>query len=183
RESACFQYPGGVIAHTALHRAPRAAERRAYRRDTGRYRRRCRQYRAAEKAGGNLRAPAGGRRNRPPPWAMCVRQWGGSCADGNFGARFSRNAANPSLTSGPRKQSISCASELSNTGPAIRIQLFRDFFVARIAVWLPCASFAAMASDLGSTSARGAQNVTRPMRSASLPSTKSAVIKSEERRV
>ncbi|CFN69737.1 Uncharacterised protein [Bordetella pertussis] len=66
---------------------------------------------------------------------------------------------------------------MSKAGPAVRIQLLSDFLVARMAVWLPRASFAAIASDLGRTSARGAQNVTSPMRSASLPSTKSAVIR------
>ena len=57
--------------------------------------------------------------------------------------RLAFNAATPSRTSGPAKPMNSSASEVSNAGPAWRSQLFKEYLVQRMALWLPLANLSA----------------------------------------
>ena len=57
--------------------------------------------------------------------------------------RLAFNAATPSRTSGPAKPMNSSASEVSKAGPAWRSQLFKEYLVQRMALWLPLANLSA----------------------------------------
>src|SRR5215469_9796944 len=70
----------------------------------------------------------------------------------NLGLRFSRCDANPSCTSAPEKPRNSKASDVSNTGPAIRSQLFSEYFVQRMALCAPSASREAISTAFESNS-------------------------------
>jgi hypothetical protein len=72
---------------------------------------------------------------------------------------------------------MSSSSELSRIGPASRIQLLSAFLVARMAVWLPWASRETVDRILSISCSAGTHRLTSPMRSASRPSMKSAVIR------
>jgi hypothetical protein len=67
--------------------------------------------------------------------------------------------------------------EASNAGPAVLSQLLSAFLVHLIASCDPVASTPAMRSASPSTSSRGSDLLTRPIRSASCPVTISPVIR------
>ena len=73
------------------------------------------------------------------------------------------------------KLSISSARDWSKIGPACRSQLLSARLVQRIAGWLPCASRVAMSHAVSMSFTPGTHRLTRPIRSASLPSRKSDV--------
>src|SRR5580658_3362843 len=104
-----------------------------------------------------------------------VQHYGAGGAEGKTGGRRWRTASRPSRASGPRKPSISRATDSPKTGRAWRSHWFMTRLVHCTAVALPAARRVAMATASDRTSSSGTQRVTSPMRSASGPSTKSAV--------
>src|SRR5260370_3936751 len=96
---------------------------------------------------------------------------------GKLGWRFSWSAATPSAKSALKKLIISIASDASKAGPATRSQLLSERLVNRTACCGPRASLCATSIALSSSLSAGTQRLTSPIRSSSLPSIKSAVIR------
>ena len=81
-------------------------------------------------------------------WRSCLKVFMACILSKELGqpksaGRLAFNAATPSRTSGPAKPMNSSASEVSNAGPAWRSQLFKEYLVQRMALWLPLANLSA----------------------------------------